>query len=95
MRTTRLVATGDWDALRQIPGIAGYRPYFRAGEVPGAGVMTNPLDLVCGEAESHQQMLKQIDQMWDTLVYRFDIDGRQQSVAARFLPDLGVRKELG
>lgn len=93
MSTMRLTATGDWNALRQISGVTGYKPYYRTGVVPGAGVMTNPLDLVCGEADTHEHMLRQIDLMRDALVYRFVRDGAEDCVTARALPDFGVQAE--
>lgn len=87
MASCRLAAIGDWHALRAIPGITSYKPYFRVGETVGAGVMTNALDLVCGAAASHGVMLRQVEEMRDALVYRFDFGDGERPVSARHLPE--------
>jgi hypothetical protein len=72
-----------------MPGVTRYVPYVKPGERVDAGVMTNPLDLVCGDADDHQTMAAQIDRLKDVLSYRFTFqDGRQRILSARTLAPL-------
>ncbi|GAA2520717.1 ATP-grasp domain-containing protein [Winogradskya humida] len=78
-------ATGGRDAAG-LPGVSRYVPYVRAGERVDVGVMTNPLDLACGDSEDHLTMAAQIDRLKDVLSYRFTFpNGRQQTLSARAL----------
>ncbi|BFU46063.1 ATP-grasp domain-containing protein [Krasilnikovia sp. MM14-A1004] len=81
-------ASGGRD-VAGIPGITRYVPYLKPGERIDAGVMTNPLDLVCGDADDHRAMAAQIDRLKDVLSYRFTFhDGRQRTLSARALAPL-------
>lgn len=65
--------------VRRIPGISGYRPYVRPGDRLDHGVMTYQLDLLCGDAPSHQEMARTIAAALECLEFEFlDENGRRR-----------------
>lgn len=84
----RLESVDGWQDVLSVPGVSQYTPYVRRGaELPG-GVMTQPLDLVCGEGSSHEEMRQQLREVHRLLSFTFRFDGAVRRVPAPMLADL-------
>jgi biotin carboxylase len=86
---SRVLATFGADAVRKLPGIASYHALTRPG-MPLHGVHTHGLDLMCGSADSYDEMFALVDSALARLTYVFDsrtgtvaFDGRELSRAVR------------
>lgn len=86
--TARLVANAHADRVMATPGVTRYTPYYQSSDVLDTGVMTNPLDVIAGESQTHEAMLGQIDRLLDEVVYRLSFDDSEKNVTARELVSL-------
>jgi biotin carboxylase len=67
----RLVATVGAASVRAVPGVTGYRPYVRPGEVLAGGTGTQPLDLLTGVAPDHPTAMGVLDKALSRLSHVF------------------------
>lgn len=67
-----LTARDGWHECLKQTGITSYTPYVKPGELLVGGVLTQPLDLICGVADSHQEMADQLRAVGERLHYTFD-----------------------
>lgn len=65
------VRTTGWREALAVPGVTRYTPYFRQGDRLENGVMSNPLDLICGAADDHRAMFEQLEAVLERLLFTF------------------------
>ncbi|MBT2481651.1 acetyl-CoA carboxylase biotin carboxylase subunit family protein [Streptomyces sp. ISL-94] len=87
-RLARLVANAHAATVTGLDGVSKYTPYYQKGDPLDLDVMTNPLDVISGYSNTHEEMLKQVDRLLDHVVYRLDMDGTESAVTARELVDM-------
>jgi biotin carboxylase len=62
--------------VRAVDGVTGYRVYARPGEHLAGGVRTHHIDLLCGDADDHQEMVRILNRALARLRYDFTSEGR-------------------
>ncbi|WP_055524418.1 ATP-grasp domain-containing protein [Streptomyces graminilatus] len=82
-----LTAINGWREARQVKGVTVYTPYVRAGARLPGGVMTEPLDLLGGEAADHDEMFGQLAEAGRRLTYSFRFAEGDRTIPMRYLPD--------
>ncbi|MGW7754511.1 ATP-grasp domain-containing protein [Streptomyces violaceusniger] len=87
-RPARLLGNAHAATVTALDGVSQYTPYYQKGDSLDLNVMTNPLDVICGYSNTHEEMLKHLDRLLDHVVYRLDMDGIESAVTARELVDL-------
>lgn len=72
-------------AVRALPGVTSYRLSVQPGTELAGGTNTTLLDMLCGSAPGHQDMITLLEQAIGRLAYEFTIDGRPVLRTARDL----------
>ncbi|MDG5807985.1 ATP-grasp domain-containing protein [Streptomyces ossamyceticus] len=82
-----LVAINEWREALQVKGVNVYTPYLRPGARLPGGVMTDPLDLVGGDAADYDEMFAQLAEVGRRLSYSFKFADHERTISMGFLPD--------
>ncbi|MGW2607609.1 ATP-grasp domain-containing protein [Streptomyces mirabilis] len=86
VRPGRLEAVHGADAVREMPGVTTYRNFVRPGdELPG-GSTTLTLDTISGVAESHEAMVRTIEDARAALTFEFRFSDGVRSIGGLELP---------
>jgi hypothetical protein len=83
----RLTAISGWREALEIDGVSGFTPYLRAGASLPGGVMTDPLDLLGGDAADHDQMFDQLREAGQRLSYSFAFADGDRTIPMKWLAD--------
>ncbi|MER6106171.1 ATP-grasp domain-containing protein [Streptomyces sp. NPDC001832] len=87
VRPGRLEAVHGADAVRRIPGVTTYRNFVRPGdELPG-GSTTLTLDTISGVAESHEAMVRTIEEARAALTFEFRFSDGVRRIGGLELPE--------
>ncbi|MFJ3202333.1 acetyl-CoA carboxylase biotin carboxylase subunit family protein [Streptomyces sp. NPDC086989] len=82
-----LQAVLGWRETLRIKGVTAYTPYLRPGAGLPGGVMTEPLDLVAGDAADHDEMFAQLAEAGRTLSYSFTFADGERTISMGCLSD--------
>ncbi|WP_028193305.1 ATP-grasp domain-containing protein [Salinispora pacifica] len=81
------VGVNGWREALGVEGVSVYTPYLRPGTRLPGGVMTEPLDLVGGEAADYDEMFTQLVEVGRRLSYSFKFADRERTISMGLLPD--------
>ncbi|MFE0181232.1 ATP-grasp domain-containing protein [Streptomyces olivaceus] len=77
-----VVAMGGGDEVRILPGITGYRPYFRAGDHLPGGMNTRAMDLLWGHCANHDELSTILGRALTILRYDLSSDSGVRTLSA-------------
>ncbi|MGW6917096.1 ATP-grasp domain-containing protein [Kitasatospora sp. NPDC054939] len=83
----RLTRVDGQAAVRALPGVDSYRLSVRPGTDLAGGTGTTLLDMLCGSAADHREMIALLDRAVALLAFEFAVDGRSVLRTARNLLD--------
>ena len=70
-RPCRLEAAHGLREVRALPGISGYRSLCRPGDDLPGGVMTNPIGVIWGACEDHDEMMSLLEAALSVVSFQF------------------------
>ncbi len=90
-----LEAVHGSDRVRELPGVAAYRPSIEPGDHLPAIVMTRPLDTVIGSADSFEEIFATLDRVRALLSYTFTLADGTHTLTAGELESLPLPAHAG
>ena len=80
--SSRLIAVEGAAQVRKMPGVQRYHLFFRPGDELGRGVHWRPMDMVCGVADGHQDMIRMVEAVRATLTFVIEQEGSERAMSA-------------
>ncbi|MEV8509075.1 hypothetical protein AB0368_30155 [Actinoplanes sp. NPDC051475] len=81
----RLLSVKGADLVRKMPGVQRYHRFARPGDELGRGVHWRPMDMVCGVASNHDEMVSNLTMLRNSLSFVFEVQGIERELSAAAL----------